>query len=240
MIAIYARVSVRHRNKKDLSIANQVTICKKYLGKEQEYLVYEDCGYSGKDFKRPGFQRMLEDVYAGRVQCILVKDLSRLGREYIQVGGYLEKTFPRYQVRVIAVNDGYDSDKSLQSTNPFVIKNLLNEWYRRDISQKVSMVKKQQKDAGNYMGSHARYGYDIVIQKGKRVLRPNACIGVRFAVCVLLKNGYSSAQVALWLAQKRVNPPREYEHTRQVYSRGNADCKKWNAASVRKMGQQGV
>lgn len=269
MVAIYARISVRHQDRKDLSIQNQIAICKKYTGDQKECQVFADYGYSGKDFERPGFKRMMKEVYRGKIQCILVKDLSRLGRDYLLVGEYLEKIFPTHRVRFIAISEGYDSENILCSTNQYTIKNLLNEWYRRDISQKVFLVKAQQKQNGNYMGSHPRYGYQIKKKGNQRILWPCAAIGVRFAVCFLLVRGYSSSKIALWLSINRINTPAEYEKSGRLFRMGDAiqttqkiidiqaiddiqqseqknSCyiggtnKIWGSATVRKMGQQGV
>ena len=110
---------------------------------------YEDDGYSGVNFERPAFQKMMEDVKKGKIDCIIVKDLSRFGRNYIEVGRYLEKLFPMLGVRFIAVNDNYDSlntDTAHDIVMPF--KNLINDSYCRDLSVKIRShlnVKKEER-----------------------------------------------------------------------------------------------
>lgn len=123
------------------SISNQKELVMDYLRSRAEiqvYSVYVDDGWSGVDFERPEFQRMLDDIREGLVDCVVVKDLSRFGRNYIESGRYIEKIFPMLGVRFIAVNDGYDSLDG-QYGNDMVIpfKNLINDAYCRDISVKI-------------------------------------------------------------------------------------------------------
>lgn len=103
------------------------------------YDTYVDDGYTGTDFNRPGFQQLLEDMRSGNVNCVLVKDLSRLGRNYIEVGNYIEQIFPVFNVRFIAINDNVDSFKNPSSTNTILVpfKNLINDEYARDTSIKI-------------------------------------------------------------------------------------------------------
>ena len=123
------------------SIVNQEELVRDYLKSQADirvYSVYKDDGYSGVNFDRPMFQKMLEDIKSGVVNCVIVKDLSRFGRNYIESGRYIEKIFPMLGVRFIAVNDHYDSlseDTGADMIIPF--KNLINDAYCRDISIKV-------------------------------------------------------------------------------------------------------
>ena len=142
-VGIYARISVEHAEEPSDSIANQTELIMSYIkklgGQYRVYGVYTDRGVSGTTFERAGFLRLLDDVSRGMVNCIMVKDLSRLGRNYIETGNYLEKLFPDLGVRFIAVADGYDTGASgFENDNLSMnIKNLVNELYARDISQKV-------------------------------------------------------------------------------------------------------
>ena len=103
------------------------------------YDTYVDDGYTGTDFDRPGFQRLLEDMRKGNINCVLVKDLSRLGRNYIEVGNYIEQIFPLFNIRFIAINDNVDSFKNPNSTNTILVpfKNLINDEYAKDTSIKI-------------------------------------------------------------------------------------------------------
>ncbi len=126
---------------------------------------YTDLGKSGMDFNREGFERMMQDVYRGSIDCIVVKDLSRFGRNHIETGNYIEKIFPLLGVRLIALADCFDSMKpdsagDLQAEAVSVnLKNLANEMYAKDIAQKVKSAKRARWEQGSYTGGIAAYGY---------------------------------------------------------------------------------
>ncbi|MCI8702910.1 MAG: recombinase family protein [Anaerotignum sp.] len=161
---IYLRLSVEDNGKKDSdSIENQKKLLLEYVN-ERSFLtleeIYADNGFTGTDFIRPEFDRMLEDAKCGRINCIVVKDLSRLGRNYVEAGSFLEKVFPFLGVRFIAVNDHYDS-ASLTSSDELgaSLKNVINDVYAKDISRKVGTAMKVKRKRGEYVGSYAPYGY---------------------------------------------------------------------------------
>lgn len=145
------------------SISNQKELVMDYLESRAEiqlYSVYVDDGWSGVDFERPEFQRMLDDIREGLVDCVVVKDLSRFGRNYIESGRYIEKIFPMLGVRFIAVNDGYDSLDGQQGDDMVVpFKNLINDAYCRDISVKIRSHMEVKRKNGEYIGAFAAYGY---------------------------------------------------------------------------------
>lgn len=123
--------------------------------------VYTDNGITGRTFEREAFQRMLADVEAGKINCIMVKDLSRLGRNTIDTGYYIEKYFPLHGVRFIAVNDQFDSEDSENSGNHLIVplKNMINEAYAADISKKVRAQQNQAMRDGEFVGGRPPYGY---------------------------------------------------------------------------------
>lgn len=148
------------------SISNQRILLMEYLNKRKdEGLQYAgewiDDGYSGSGFERPGWQKLLQAAQCGQINCILVKDLSRLGREYIQTGWYLTKVFPAWGIRVIAVGDSYDSSQTdfCRDSLLIPIMNLMNDAYCRDISNKVRSSQNARKRQGDYLGAFAPYGY---------------------------------------------------------------------------------
>ena len=142
-VAEYLRLSRDDGDKMESdSIRNQRELIRDYLAKHDDLkhvAEYVDDGYSGSNFDRPGFKRMMEDIQAGKVNCIIVKDLSRFGRNYIEVGRYLEKVFPAIGVRLISILDHYDSVNENNDADKMIIpfKNLINDAYCRDISMKV-------------------------------------------------------------------------------------------------------
>ena len=163
--ALYMRLSRDDENYGDsVSIETQRTILRQYAKEHglSVYGEYVDDGWSGTNFERPSFQRMMDDVEAGKVNCIITKDLSRLGRNYLQTGFLIEDFFPRNGVRYIAMNDGIDTMRDNNDIAPF--KNILNEMYSnemysKDISKKVhsSYLLKAQK--GQFTGCLAPFGY---------------------------------------------------------------------------------
>mgnify|MGYP000014117432 CR=1 FL=1 len=158
--ALYMRLSRDDENYGDsVSIETQRTILQQYVKEQELHVVgeYIDDGWSGTTFERPNFKRMMEDVDAGRVNCIVTKDLSRFGRDHIMVGYYLEYEFPEKQVRYIAVSENEDTKKGLSDFVPF--KNLFNEWYAKDTSRKVKTALHAKFAAGERTFAYAPLGY---------------------------------------------------------------------------------
>ncbi len=147
------------------SISNQKALIMDYLKSHPEmklYSVYADDGYSGVNFDRPNFQRMLDDIRKGSVNCVIVKDLSRFGRNYIEAGRYIEKVFPMLDVRFIAITDNYDSLEAQGGYGADMVvpfKNLINDAYCRDISIKIRSHLEMKRKKGEYIGAFAVYGY---------------------------------------------------------------------------------
>lgn len=145
------------------SIANQNELVMDYLKSHPEISVistYTDDGYTGVNFDRPEFQRMLSDIREGKIDCVIVKDLSRFGRNYIESGRYIEKIFPMLGIRFIAITDGYDSINEDMGTDMIVpFKNLINDAYCRDISIKIRSHMDIKRRNGEYIGAFAAYGY---------------------------------------------------------------------------------
>lgn len=163
--AIYVRLSREDGDKEESdSIQNQRALLAEFAAAQDDMLeprFYLDDGFTGTDFDRPDFQRMLRDLRAGAADCVIVKDLSRLGRNYIEAGDYLEKVFPLLGVRFISVGDRVDSFLDPQSLNTLIVpfKNILNDEYCRDISNKVRASLDLKRRQGKFIGSFASYGY---------------------------------------------------------------------------------
>ena len=164
--AIYARLSVENSGKNDdgNSLQNQIAVCKDYLD-GCPYLrlveVYSDNGKTGTVFDRPAWNRLMEDVRTGKIQCIVVRDLSRFGRDYVETGNYLEKIFPALGTRFISIKENFDNftcGGSVESLS-VSLQNLVNAIYSRDISKKVSTALRAQMETGNFRNRHLPYGY---------------------------------------------------------------------------------
>jgi len=165
-VGLYVRLSIEDiRDRKDSdSIENQTYMLKQFV-EERPYLqvfsIYTDNGVKGTTFDRPGFNNLMDDVKAGKVNCIVVKDLSRFGRDYLETGNYLEKIFPFLGVRFIAINDNYDSFNPENTNEGLIIslKNLLNDVYTKDISKKIISTFRERQSKGEFLGAHVPYGY---------------------------------------------------------------------------------
>ena len=167
-----------------------------------------DDGISGTTFNRPGFQEMIADIEAGIVKRVIIKDMSRLGRDYLQVGMYTEIFFPEHDVHFIAVNDGVDSNQEDNEFTPF--RNIINEWYAKDTSKKIRAVKRSKGMAGEHIGSHPPYGYRKNPENKKEwIVDEEAAEVVReiFRLCV---SGYGPTQIANMLTEREILCPTYY------------------------------
>ena len=162
---LYYRLSKEDGDKVESdSIVNQRTMIRDYVRTRKEFCIvdeYVDDGYSGSNFERPDFKRLYEDLQSGAVNCVIVKDLSRFGRNYIEVGRYLERLFPLMGVRLIAINDNYDSAEEHRNSDAIIvpIKNLMNDAYCRDMSVKIKTQLEAKRKRGEYVGNFVVYGY---------------------------------------------------------------------------------
>ena len=209
--ALYCRLSQDDKQEGDSnSIINQKKILKKYAI-DRGYTniqFYIDDGISGTTFNRAGFQSMIADVETGKVKRVIVKDMSRLGRDYLQVGMYTEIFFPEHDVHFIAVNDGVDSNQEDNEFTPF--RNIINEWYAKDTSKKIRAVKRSKGMAGEHIGSHPPYGYMKNPENKKEwIVDEEAAEVVReiFRLCV---EGYGPTRIANILTERKILCPTYY------------------------------
>ena len=164
--AIYVRLSVENSGKDDDgdSIENQIAICKSYV-EERPYLklhgIFQDNGAKGTNFDRPEFYRLMDLLRAGKINCLVVKDLSRCGRDYSETGNYLEKLFPFLGVRFIAITDNFDSFNTDGTEESLMIplKNMINELYAKDISRKIITSFRARQERGEFLPAFVPYGY---------------------------------------------------------------------------------
>ena len=162
--ALYIRLSREDGDKEESnSVVHQRSILQKYVEEHAElsfYDEYVDDGYSGTNFRRPGFERLLEDIKKGNVDCIIVKDLSRFARDHIMAGLYIERYFPSWNVRFISISENYDSETAEKGMNDILlpIQNLFNEFHARDTSRKVQRVMHAMQKEGKCVAAFAPYG----------------------------------------------------------------------------------
>ena len=211
--ALYCRLSQDDGNVGDsMSIQSQKAILEKYareMGKAA-YVFYVDDGYSGTNFQRPSFQRMIADIEDGKIDTVITKDLSRLGRNYLESGAYIEVFFPQHHVRYIAVNDGVDSEQSggLDIT-PF--KNILNEFYSRDISKKVKSGKHIRALEGKFMGTTAPFGYRKDPQDKNHLIVDEATAPTVRLIYSLALEGYGTNRIGKVLYERKIPKPSYYK-----------------------------
>lgn len=234
--ALYERLSQEDKLEGESnSIANQKKILERYC-REHGYTAIrhydEDDGYSGTNFNRPGFQRMLADIKAGKIKRVIVKDMSRFGRDYLQVGFYTDMLFPDFGVHFIAVNDGVDSTRG---ENEFTaIRNVFNEMYARDTSKKIRATWQSKGKSGEHLTTIPPYGYmKDPDNKKKWIIDEEAAAVVQqiFALCV---SGMGPTQIANWLEKHEIYNPTAYSHAkgRPVTNKPTANPYKWTNETV--------
>ncbi|HFH7778915.1 TPA: recombinase family protein [Streptococcus agalactiae] len=238
---IYTRLSnerTEEWREKSYSIETQILSCKEYALKENIDVleVYTDYEYSGTNFERPSFQNMMQDIRDRRINCIIIRDLSRLGREYLEMGRLIDKVFPFLGVRFISVNDKLDTVKETDSKKSFevTLKNIINDMYAKDISVKIKTSKHNRARNGYFIGSVPPYGYKIKKSKEgqKLVIDEN----VRFIVeemFDLTLQGKSQYEVAKHFNEKGYAPGMIYYKTGRVYRED--DDPEWNKGTISKM-----
>ena len=213
--ALYCRLSQDDGLEGDSnSIQNQKNILQKFA-EDQHFpnpCFYVDDGFSGGNFQRPAFQQMISDMENGEIGIIVTKDLSRLGRNQLHTGLYIEERFPMFGVRYIAINDNVDTDSS-ESNDLMPFKNLFNEWFIRDTSRKIRAVLKAKAERGERLGTRAPYGYIKDPETKKLAVDDEAAAIVRriFAMCA---SGNGPSQIARILKKEQVLTPTMYAYTR--------------------------
>lgn len=213
--ALYCRLSQDDGLEGDSnSIQNQKNILQKFA--EDHHFpnpcFYVDDGFSGGNFQRPAFQQMISDMENGEIGIIVTKDLSRLGRNQLHTGLYIEERFPMFGVRYIAINDNVDTDSN-ESNDLMPFKNLFNEWFIRDTSRKIRAVLKAKAERGERLGTRAPYGYRKDPDTKKLIVDEEAAAIVRriFAMCA---GGSGPSQIARILKKEQILTPTMYAYTR--------------------------
>ncbi len=224
--AIYLRLSVEDNGRRESdSIENQRQQLLEYVAQALELElaeIYEDNGFTGTDFERPAFQRMISDIRSGKVSCVVVKDLSRLGRNYVEAGNYLEKVFPFLGVRFIAVNDHFDS-LTYRSGDQLTaaLKNLINDIYAKDISRKAGVVLKEKRRKGEYIGNYAPYGYLKDSQDKNRLVVDEEIAPVVQEIFQMRAAGMGFGAILRELNRRDIPSPGRLRYERGVHTNNN-------------------
>lgn len=224
------------------SIKNQRKLLEQYIHKNGLLHVGEfiDEGYTGTNFNRPGFTDMLEWIEKNNVGCIIVKDLSRLGRDYIETGRLLEYYFPMKNIRVISVADGYDSERADYHERKITIPilNLLNDSYARDISCKVRYSQKVKRESGKYIGAFTVYGYKKADGDRNRLVIDGAAAKVVRRIFELRIAGYSAEKIVKIFNEEKILSPYMYKKmnkSRYRTSFKGSEVTLWQPYAVRRI-----
>lgn len=236
--AIYARLSVENSGKSENVdvIANQIEICKSYIA-DRPYLslvdTYIDNGHTGTVFDRPEFNRLMTDIKSGRIKCLVVRDLSRFGRDYIETGTYLERIFPQIGLRFIAIKENYDNFDTDGSNESLMIplQNMINALYSKDISRKVSTALKAQMEQGTFQKRNLPYGYQWNEEHTNMVIDEETASYVRLIFQRKIE-GWSMPMILDEL--DRLGAPNTELRKRQNGTRtgDGCSCKGWHKSTV--------
>lgn len=223
--AIYARLSREDNLNQSDSIENQLSLLHDYVG-NRPYLqlvgTYIDNGYTGTDFDRPEWQKLMEAVREKEVDCIVVKDLSRLGRNYIETGEFLEKICPFFGIRFIAINDNFDTDTAEASGQLSVsLSNIINDYYAKDISRKVSSALRSKMENGEFIGSWEKYGYlKDENNKNQLIINPETAPVVK-QIFLWRSEGMSYMGINKKLNDSGIPSPGQYKANRGIITNNN-------------------
>lgn len=235
-IAIYIRLSKEDDHKKreaeSESIANQRSLLRTYL-KEHNFTVtseYVDDGYSGTTFDRPSFNRLIQDIETGKINMVVTKDLSRLGRDYIQSGYYLEQYFPMKKVRYISVLDNIDTFKETTNNDIAPFKSLFNDMQSKDNSKKIRAILRDRKQQGYFLGSEPSFGYKkSPLDKHKLIIDEKTAPIVK-KIFKLALQGKSNSEIAMILNEEKIITPTLYKNKK--VSVKNQRPELWTPSSV--------
>lgn len=240
-VALYIRLSVEDNKKRGCSIENQRLVLNDFLADKPEFVVYDtyiDNGATGTNFHRVGFQQMLSDIEAGHINCVIVKDLSRLGRNSIDTGYYIEQYFYSHNVRFIAVTDQFDTADSgnLHGGIMLPLKNMINEAYALDIGRKIKAQARQAMKDGDYIGARAPYGYRKDPENCHKLLIDAATAPVVKQIFEWAGDRVGLNRIARNLNELGIPAPSHYKQaTGEITSPGLIGNGKWQTRTVMKI-----
>ena len=237
----YIRLSIEDSGKTDgYSLENQEKLVRDYIADQQDmrlYRLYIDNGATGTVFQRPAFDEMMQDMKAGKINCIVVKDLSRLGRNYLEAGNYLEQIFPFFRVRFISITDGYDSNSPDVTDESLIIplKNIINEGYAKDISLKITTSFESRKKQGQFMGRYPVYGYlKDPENKNHLIVNPETC-GIVKRIFQMRDSGMALGAIASQLNEEGILSPARYLWIKGISKEERHKDSYWDRINVKRL-----
>ena len=212
-VALYIRLSKEDESEgPSQSVQNQESLLQEFVQQHRLQVVdtYVDDGWSGTNFDRPSFQRMIGDIEAKKVNMVITKDLSRLGRDYIMTGHYMERYFPEHRVRYISLLDGIDTgvDSTANDITPF--RAIMNDMYAKDISKKIKSVKRDKQRKGQFIGGKPVYGYKMHPTEKNKIVIDEEVAPIVQRIFSMALSGMSCRQIASWLNEHKVSTPATY------------------------------
>ena len=236
-VGIYARLSVDNHNEKNESIDTQIEIAKAYMESQTDMILYgcySDLGKTGTNFERSGFSRLMVDVRQRKVDCVIVKDFSRFGRNYIETGNYIQKIFPFLGVRFVAVTDRFDSIHSQTDDLGMELKNLANEMYARDIAVKVKSSRRTQWEKGCFTGSIPPYGYRTEwVGDIKRLFVEETTAEIVRELYRQYETGKNLKELVVWLYENKIHRPKDCGRYGHAYWEEGEQLLEWTPGSVK-------
>ena len=237
----YIRLSIEDSGKTDgYSLENQEKLVRDFIADQQDmrlYRLYIDNGATGTVFERPAFDEMMQDMKDGKINCIVVKDLSRLGRNYLEAGNYLEQIFPFFRVRFISITDGYDSNSPDVTDESLIIplKNIINEGYAKDISQKITTSFEARKKQGQFMGKYPVYGYlKDPENKNHLIVNPETC-GIVKRIFQMRDSGMALGAIASQLNEEGIPSPARYLWLKGLSKEERHKDSYWDRINVKRL-----
>jgi len=231
--AAYARLSSEEEQAE--TVSTQVELLREFISNSNELEltdVYIDNGYTGTNFDRPDFSRMMSDIQRGKIHCIVVKDLSRFGRNFLETGYYIETLLPKLNVRLIAINDNFDSSRTEDRVSISVpIKNMVNELYAKDISRKICASNESRRKNGTFTIGHSVYGYSVDREANKYVVNPETAPVVQL-IFHWLGKGVGITDVADRLNSLGIITPLEYKCLNEFHKDPAEGCA-WNTNRIK-------
>jgi len=237
-VGLYARLSVEDIRKKESdSIGTQTSLLRQYVSEQTDMIevsLYQDIDKTGTNFNRPGFNKLLDDIRAKKVNCIVVKDLSRFGRNHIETGNYLERVFPFMGVRFVAIGDGYDSSAPTSGDELIIpLKNLVNEITAKDISKKVRSEYAMKRQRGEFCGAFAPYGY---IKEGNALVVDEEAAEVVKRIFQLVLEGHSDNAITAHLNDSKILPPNRHRYEQGLLKgEKHSKCQYWYKSVVKRI-----
>ena len=214
---LYIRLSKEDGDKDESnSVVNQRGLLTHFVSQHSDLEIFDiliDDGYSGTNFERPQFKRLIQILRNGRANCVIVKDLSRLGRDYIEAGQYIEILFPLLNVRLISVNDNIDSLLSPDSTQSYILpmQNIVNDYYAKDTSIRVRQVKNRKRLYGEYTNGQPLYGYKLDPNKKGQLIPDKDSASIVQRIFSMYLSGKSSSEIARQINAESILCPRGFK-----------------------------